>query len=248
MKNFFRSIQTFFPSLHDIRFSLKFFKMKLTNSPHESDFKALRLFNLSENQEIVDVGSNRGEAIASILLANNLTNKIIGFEPNGLVFEKLDAKFKGNKRVKLHNLGLGEKQEERKLFVPFYRKWMFDGLSSFHYDDAANWLKKRLWNYKEQNLTIKEIPCHIKSMDSLNLKPAFIKIDVQGFELEVLKGAQETLEQFKPILLIESVTDEIIALLKPFGYECYSFNNGKLTPGKGKLNTFCMVEANNKID
>jgi hypothetical protein len=42
------------------------------------------------------------------------------------------------------------------------------------------------------------------SIDSLNLdKCNFIKIDVEGFELNVLKGAEQTLKRFKPALLIE---------------------------------------------
>jgi len=242
MKNFFRSIQTFFPSLHDLRFSLKFCRMRVSKTPHENDFNALKLFNFDKDDVLVDVGSNRGEAIASILLAKNLSNKIIGFEPNGLIFEKLEAKFRKNDRVTVHNFGLGKKEEELKLFVPFYRKWMFDGLSSFNYDDAANWLRTRLWNYQEKKLTVKEVACKTKSMDSLNLKPAFVKIDVQGFELEVLEGGKSTIEKYKPILLIEAISEEVIAFLKPFGYEFYSYANGKLTQGKGKLNTFCIVK------
>ena len=242
MKNFLRSIQTLFPSLHDLRFSLKFFKMNLTKKPHESDFLALNKFKPEADDVFIDVGSNRGEAICSMLLANQLDNNIIGFEPNALVFDKLKNRFGQNERITLHNTGLGNSKEQKSLFVPFYRNWMFDGLSSFNYDDAADWLKTRLWNYSEKKLKVKEVPCELIQLDSYNLKPYFIKIDVQGFELEVLKGAENTLNNHHPVLLIESITDEVINFLKPLGYELFAFKNNEFVSGKGSLNTFCMTQ------
>ena len=240
MKNFLRSIQTLFPSLHDFRFTLKFFKMNATKKPHESDFLALKKFNPEKDDVFIDVGSNRGEAICSMLLTGKFDNEIIGFEPNALVFEKLKKRFGDNKRITLHNTGLGNSKEQKSLFVPFYRNWMFDGLSSFNYSDASEWLKTRLWNYSEDKLTVKEVPCELIQLDSFNFKPFFIKIDVQGFELEVLKGAENTLSAHHPILLIESISEEVIAFLKPLGYELYTFKNNEFIQGKGALNTFCM--------
>jgi hypothetical protein len=39
------------------------------------------------------------------------------------------------------------------------------------------------------------------------ITPTMIKIDVEGFELEVLKGAQNILKKYKPILIIEFSED-----------------------------------------
>lgn len=41
------------------------------------------------------------------------------------------------------------------------------------------------------------------TIDSLNLTPGFIKLDIEGHELPVLEGAVETLERSKPVLCIE---------------------------------------------
>jgi len=116
--------------------------MNLTKQPHEYDFNALKNFTPGDDQVFIDVGSNRGEAIYSMLLTSKTETPIIGFEPNELIYKKLSARFVNVPRVKLYNSGIGNLKEELTLFVPFYRKWMFDGLSSFNYTDAAEWLKQ----------------------------------------------------------------------------------------------------------
>ena len=186
MKNFLRAVQTNFPWLHDVRFQFKLNRSKRSGKPHEHDFYALNLFDIPQEKVFVDVGSNRGEGIQSTLVTMKGKNKIIGFEPNPLVFEKLANYFNGHQRIELYNCGLGANEQSNTLYVPFYRKWMFDGLSSFKKTEAADWLKTRLSGFKEKRLTIKEVRCDIKTMDSFNLNPGFVKIDVQGFELEVL--------------------------------------------------------------
>lgn len=242
MKTILRSIQTFFPYLHDIRFSIKFIIIKITKKPHEQDFKALSLFQPSPDQVLVDIGSNRGEAIASMLIQSKLQNRIIGFEPNPLIFTKLNNYVRKNSRVKVYNCGLGNSNQIQKLFVPCYRKWIFDGLSSFYYESAESWLKNRMWRFDEKKLSIREVYCQMKKLDDFNLNPYFIKIDVEGYELEVLKGGSNTIRTYTPILLVENVTKDIIDLLAGINYQLYYFKKGKFFQGKGNLNTFCMTQ------
>lgn len=242
IKKFLRSVQTLFPFLHDTRFSFKFWMMRITKFPHEDDFNAIKLFKPSVEQVFIDIGSNRGEAILSMLIVSDFSCNVIGFEPNPLVFKKLENYYNGNEKVMVHNLGLANKNQELDLFVPFYRKWMFDGLSSFKYESADNWLRTRLWGFQEKNLNIKKVKCKVGRLDDFQLNPYFIKIDVQGYELEVLKGSVDTLKANKPILLIESLNAETMDFLRTLNYQFYYFTGGKLLAGRGKLNTFCMIE------
>jgi len=50
-----------------------------------------------------------------------------------------------------------------------------------------------------------------------------IKIDVEGMELDVLRGSEEVINKFKPLLYIEIQTDDefraIVDFLSPYGYE-----------------------------
>ena len=50
----------------------------------------------------------------------------------------------------------------------------------------------------------------------------FIKIDVEGYELNLLKGAQETIEKNKPVIFIEKTItkyDDIKSFLNNYNYD-----------------------------
>jgi len=207
---------------------------------HEDDFKLMKWFKPHVNQVFIDIGSNRGEAITSMLIMNKSETKIIGFEPNFEIHKKLKKYTLDKNLVVIHNLGLGSNNKDSILHVPLYRKWIFDGLASFNYKNSKNWLRTRMYFYNESFLTIKESKCKIRMLDDFKLNPYFIKIDVQGLELEVLKGGKATLKNNSPILLIESINDECLKYLSPFGYQYYHFTKGFLHKGLGIINTFCI--------
>ncbi|MDE5591752.1 MAG: FkbM family methyltransferase, partial [Helicobacter sp.] len=63
------------------------------------------------------------------------------------------------------------------------------------------------------------------AIDSLELERIdFAKIDVEGMEMDVLKGAMNSIEKFNPVLLIEVIksnSQEIVALLTNLGYQVF---------------------------
>jgi hypothetical protein len=119
---------------------------------------------------------------------------------------------------------------------------MFDGLASFKEENARDWLKGRLYGFDEKKLEVKRMACTVKCLDDYSLKPFFIKIDVQGFEYEVLLGAQSTLLNARPILLIETPGSREQALLTKSGYQPFVFKERKLLPGIKNFNVFFFPE------
>jgi FkbM family methyltransferase len=68
--------------------------------------------------------------------------------------------------------------------------------------------------------TLLSYTVNCKPLDSFDLSPTFVKIDVQGAELLVLQGAEQTLKTHKPGLVIEcDQGGEILELLSSWGYK-----------------------------
>lgn len=241
-KKLFRSVQVYFPFLQDLRFSTQRRLNRLLGKPHEHDFNLLRKFPGNKGQLLfVDIGTNRGDAIMSMLTMQKNCS-VVGFEPNPIVFAKTARLYKNSKKVTLHNCGLGKEKGAFTLYLPFFRNFMFDGLASFNRGEASDWLKGRIFGYKDKLMHIKEINCEVKRLDDFNLDPYFIKIDVQGLEYEVLLGAQETLKRSQPVLLIETPSEQVMNLLAGFGYKPYYYQHDSLHPGRGALNTYFFNE------
>ena len=69
--------------------------------------------------------------------------------------------------------------------------------------------------------------------------PSIIKIDVEGAEFDVLKGAKETIKKYKPIIflathdsIVEGVTQSCISFLENLGYDVSSTDDLKETSGQ----------------
>ena len=241
MRKFFRSLQVHFPALQDYRFDLQRNIRTLFNRTHETDFELLRCLPKSKNNLFVDVGANRGDAIHSILMTRPDT-VVLAFEPNSFLIQKLNRLYGNDPRVIINNCGLGNEPTEFDLFIPFYNNYMFDGLASFKEENARDWLKGRLYGFSEQKLELKKISCSVKRLDDFAIKPYFVKIDVQGFEYEVLLGAINTLREARPILLIETPGDKEINFLTALEYQAFVFKNQKLLSGYDQLNVFFIPE------
>jgi len=248
VKKLIRSAQTSFPFLLDFKFAVMRNYRRWRRIPFERDFEALALFPESPEALYLDVGANRGQSTEAILMMTK-AGRIQQFEPNPLLCEKLTALYGRNSRVVTNATGLGDISTEQPLYVPFYKKWMYDGLASFDPNKAGDWLKGRVYFYKETHLSLRKTTCRIKKLDELGLSPFFIKLDIQGYEYQALKGGEQTLRRCEPILLIESPPEEeIVSYLAEFGYEMFGFKGGKFFPGMvGSHNTFFMTPQKSRL-
>ncbi len=72
---------------------------------------------------------------------------------------------------------------------------------------------------------------YLLALDSLELSPDFIKIDVEGMEVEVLNGAVETIRKYSPIVSAEVAENEvqIDKFMSDLGYKARGTNNATKT-------------------
>ncbi|HXD09846.1 MAG TPA: FkbM family methyltransferase [Anaerolineales bacterium] len=244
LKKTARTLMTFFPSIKDWSYSLKRAARNLLNLTFEEDFNAIKMIADTEGALYLDVGGNQG-AVIDILLLNKKNCSVISFEPNPEVYAKAYSRFKNNPRVQINNFGLGKEAGEFKLYVPEYRGYKFDGLGSLDSKFDDRWLAESVFFYDPKYLEMHEVVCRIKRLDDLGLEPLFLKVDVEGFEMEVLLGGAETIQRARPIILMESVEKdgEIMRYLEKFGYRIYKYGKGVFHLGEqGSPNSFLMTD------
>lgn len=249
LKKFARTLTTFFPFLKDFANSFKRLVRAILHSSVEDDFNVIDLFPEHEDILFLDVGANQGAAI-DVFLKKSKHCKIYSFEPNPDVFKKLHARFRSNRRVNLFNFGLGEKSGTFKLFVPVYRGYEFDGLGTLSPKFDDSWLSEKVFYYNKKFLQIREIDCEVKPLDDLNLEPFFMKVDVEGFELEVFRGGAKTIKRTYPIILVESSERDqaVMKFLGQFGYKLYRYQKGNFIEGEfGSPNSFFMTDEKYRL-
>src|ERR1041385_7998154 len=222
LKKLARTLATFFPFLKDFAYSFKRGLRIILNSPVERDFNAIDLFPDYKNILFLDIGANQG-AVTDVLLRKSENCKIHSFEPNPSAFKKLQSRLRSNPRVQLHNFGLGEREGTFKFFVPIYRGYEFDGLGSLSPDFDDAWLSEQVYFYNRKHLHLREMTCEVKRLDDLVLAPFFMKVDVEGSELEGFRAGAETIKRCQPIILMESgERDEMVRkFLGQFGYKLF---------------------------
>lgn len=161
---------------------------------HSWKTDAIKTLCRNDDGFFVDIGANVGQTLFDHFLAQTATN-YIGFEPNAHCIDYLNEIIEANAltNYKILPVGLGN---ETSILPLYYR-------TGFSEDSAASLIGdlRPQWD-----LTSRYIACY-KFDDicrSLNIqKIGLIKIDVEGFELEVLKGMRQTLENLRPIVLCE---------------------------------------------
>jgi FkbM family methyltransferase len=214
----------------------------LLRIPAEASYRAFECFPLALGEAYVDIGANRGQTIASIRLYKQVA-PIVAFEPNPVLARRLAERYARDRNVTIHPFGLGLEEGHFDLHVPHYRGFMFDGLASFDWAAAHDWLdEETIYGYDPRHLKIETVACEVRRWDDVVTRPSFVKIDVQGFECNVLRGGMETIRRHRPVFLIENDHERPCAhesILVSEGYRRASFENGSFVLDKvGVLNTF----------
>ena len=181
-------------------------------------------------EKIFDVGANHGQSIDKFTFGFP-NAEIFAFEPVNATFKILEEKFSQTPRIKLFQFAFGEQASTQLIYVP-------------EHDTMASLVKPE--NYKEtESVSVNTIDafCHNSNISSIDL----LKVDAEGYDLEVLKGAKSMLRNRKiKLVLVELgfefdskhhvLFDLVRDFLSPYNFDLYGIYDQQLDwSGKKKI-------------
>lgn len=193
---------------------------------------------LKEGDIFIDIGSNIGLFSLNASVKVGPRGKIVSFEPTPVTYNRLieNINLNGFNNIKPFQIAISDKTEKKQLLIS---KDGYDAWNSFGMPTRG------------ANLEKVEVVCYkideIDKIDSDFHKASLIKIDIEGWELNALKGGAEFFSKpDAPTLLIEFTDDnaknagtscrEIYLFLQQLGYQMYEYDssNNIMIPSKLK--------------
>jgi FkbM family methyltransferase len=177
---------------------------------------------------VIDVGANIGDWTIPLSKKVGKEGKVLSFEPNEETVRVLRQRTKKLTNVKIMAMGLSDKEEQLELLIP--KEISCPPTAAIA--KTANHLN----NKKDTEVTIVQVKKLDQIIDELNLKNiTFVKIDVEGHELNVLKGFKKGIVKNRPVILMEilkskwinesPIESECALFLKMLGYQIYQYNS-----------------------
>jgi len=180
------------------------------------------LFDLHGVDCVIDIGANDGGYATEIREAG-WNGKIFSIEPQPKTYARLEQRFATDTLWEGLNIGLGNKNTSLVLNI-----YEMDVLSSF--------LEKI-----EGNPVVDQIEVPVRRLDGIldgiladKTKP-FVKIDTQGFEMEIINGLGERVNEVvgwqlelsvEPLYENQPLMEDVIAKMREMGYSLW-----KILPG-----------------
>ena len=145
---------------------------------------------LQSDSNCVDIGCHKGEILEKMIeLSPNGSH--FAFEPIPDMYQSLQSRFSG--KAKIFPYAIGETSGDKVTFNIVTNAPAYSGLRQRSYDDL-------------KEAQIKQIEVDERRLDDVlpqDVKIDFIKIDVEGGDYNVLKGAKRVIEENKPLLIFE---------------------------------------------
>ena len=158
---------------------------------------------------VFDIGANIGVHTVYFARAVGVQGAVFAFEPQRLIFQTLCANIALNSLTNVHCFQMALGEAPGMVNVPLLSPWQtnnFGGLGLGSYSAGE--------------------PVQVVRLDALGVRSCrMLKIDVEGMELQVLKGATGLIRQFAPVLYVENdraeKAAELIRFIDSMGYHMF---------------------------
>lgn len=187
---------------------------------------------IKPGQTVLDIGAHKGGYLYLILQLIGKNGKVVAFEPQSLLFNYISKmkRLLNWDNVTVEHIALSDTETETTLFIPT------NNVSSKSAPGAT------ILNNRERNDIGFTEKVGTDSLDHYcsthNVAPDFLKIDVEGNELNIFKGGMNTLSKHKPRIIVECDAGyvgeaqvlETFALLQSLGYTGSFINESERLP------------------
>ena len=206
--------------------------------PHQDIRRRIQLFKYFNINKIFDVGANTGGYASSMRSAGYVDN-IISFEPVKEAYDQLAKRAIHDTKWKTKNIALGNNDGSSIINVSQNLvSSSIAEMSSLHVDSAPD------------SVYVRKEEIKIHKLDTIFFDLAdkqdkiILKIDTQGFEKNVIDGAEKSLPLISglqlemslvPLYNNELLFPELLRYLNDRGYSLYSLENGFSNPESGQL-------------
>jgi FkbM family methyltransferase len=184
--------------------------------------RMLEAQKIANVETVLDVGANRGGFVSRALAAWPEA-KIHAFEPDPSSFLQLATRFEGlPAQVQCHEIALGSGREQRTLFR--YKDSCYNSLYKS---------REEPWGFAQVSVESLDAFCEARSVQSIDV----LKIDVEGHEVEVFRGAKRILTSVRCVGFETSAASlpSILDLLSAFEVvQCDKYNWLALRMSKGR--------------
>lgn len=214
----------------------------LLRRPHDPEFGVFALFR-ERTGAFLDVGANAGMSALSFRLYNRHA-PIVSIEPNP--FHEVDLRFVARfaRPFSYRLWAAGDEAGSMMLYVPIYRGVAITTEASLIESEVRTSpsLQEKLGERMESDqFSVVSRVVDVHPLDELGLDPAFVKLDLQGFEDRALRGLAKTLRRAQPILLIEAPRTPLPQWLKSLELTSLGYSAFRYMPDEHRL--VCELEG-----
>jgi FkbM family methyltransferase len=176
---------------------------------------------------LFDIGAHSG-LISALFCAANPQNRVFSFEPSPILSDRLSEIRQLNQfgeRMRIEQSGIGEASKTVEMLL----------------DPAGGFIQVQrfdhtMWALPEAiQIRIERIP---DAASRLNVVPQFIKLDIESYEYEAIKGSVEFLSHYKPTIFLElhlNYLDQrqlsarvVVEMLGECGYHFYTYSGSQV--------------------
>lgn len=190
--------------------------------PHEPEFRWLS--RLTGAGVFLDVGANSGQSALSFRMFNRQV-PIISLEPNPACEPDLRLVRRLIRRFDYAMVAAGDRCGTVVLTIPTAKNVAASQAASLDAEFIAG-RRHQIERRTGGSVAVSEVTVPITTVDSLHLDVLAMKVDVEGTELAVLRGAAQTIEHQRPVVMVEasSRSGDAANFLQRRGYQLKVFD------------------------